>query len=483
LPRSNTRTLGAPNALCLAAALAALAVLATAGCGGPALDPGVPRHVVFISIDTARADHFGFMGSGYARTPRLDEFAAESVVFTDYMTVVPTTLASHTTLLTGKYPHHHGTPRNGFTINDANEMLAETLKEAGFRTAGFAGSFALDERFGFSQGFDHYDQDFDIYVGDRGADQNQRLAEHVTDAVISYLDEAGVPDRLFLFAHYFDPHGPYSAPPPYDTMYDPKGGHGLYPASVIKRTPGLTAEQIQLNARRVRFQYAGEISYTDEHVGRLLDELKRRGILDEALVVLTTDHGECMWEHDEEFDHGRTVYQATMHTLCVMRLPGAELAGTRVDGPVASIDVLPTVLELLGLDVPAGVDGAAVLLRDLASGIGERVRFGEATKPRGEAETDPRWANIRKARCIREGQYKYVWTPYLGTEELYDVSADPREVVNLLDAPTGEALELAADMRARLEEWTDTAAPLTSSFDPSQTEESIRRLRSLGYLQ
>jgi arylsulfatase A-like enzyme len=172
-----------------------------------------------------------------------------------------------------------------------------------------------------------------------------------------------------------------------------------------------------------------------------------------------------------------------MHALCVMRLPAGELGGTRSDGPVASIDVLPTVLNLLGLDVPTGVDGKAVLVRDLASGIGERVRFGEATKPRGEAETDPRWANIRKARCVREGQYKYVWTPYLGTEELYDVSADRREVVNLLDAPTGEALELAADMRARLEEWTDSAAPLTSSFDPSQTEESVRRLRSLGYLQ
>ena len=439
--------------------------------------------MVVISIDTARADHFGFLDSEDVRTPRLDAFAREAIVFTDYMTVVPTTLASHATLFTGKYPHHHGTPRNGFMINKANEMLAETLQRAGFHTAGFAGSFALDERFGFAQGFDHYNQEFDIYVGDRGADQNQRLAEQVTDAVISYLDDAGVPDRLFLFAHYFDPHGPYSAPPPYDTAYDPQGGHGLYPAEVVKRSPEFTPERVQWNAHRVALQYAGEISYTDDHVGRLLDDLRQRGVLDEALVVLTSDHGECLWEHGEEFDHGRTVYQATMHAVCAVRLPGGELGGTRVDELVASIDVLPTVLDLLGLDLPAGVDGESVPLRSVGEGIAPRVRFGEATKPRSQAETDSRWTNIRKARCLRDGRYKFVWTPYLGTHELYDVAADPGETANLLEAPADEMLRLADDMRARLEVWTNSAQPLPSTFDRSQTEESIRRLRSLGYLQ
>jgi arylsulfatase A-like enzyme len=119
------------------------------------------RHVILISMDTARADHFGFLGSHRAATPRLDELADESIVFTDCMTVVPTTLASHTSLFTGKYPHHHGVARNGFTVNQANQMLPEILKRAGFFTAGFAGSFALDSAFGFDQGFDHYDQDFD----------------------------------------------------------------------------------------------------------------------------------------------------------------------------------------------------------------------------------------------------------------------------------------------------------------------------------
>ncbi len=436
-----------------------------------------------ISIDTARADHFGFMGSEAVRTPGLDAFAREAIVFTDYMTVVPTTLASHTTLFTGNYPLHHGTPRNGFMVNGMNVTLAEVMQEAGFRTAGFAGSFSLDERFGFAQGFDHYDQEFDIYVGDEGADQNQRRAEHVTDAVISYLDEEGVPDRLFLFAHYFDPHAPYAAPAPYDTMYDPLGAQELVPAAAIKRRADMTAEETQEAVRRLALAYAAEIWYTDEHVARLLDDLRRRGVLEDALVVITSDHGECMWEHGEEFDHGLTVYQATMHAVCVMRLPRGELGGTRVDGLVASIDVLPTVLGLLGLETPAGVDGEAVQLRSVGEGIAPRVRFGEATKPRSQAETDLRWTNIRKARCIRDGRDKFVWTPYLGTEELYDVVADAGETQDLLASPADEELELAAGMRARLTTWTDSADPLPSTFDPSQTEESVRRLRSLGYLQ
>jgi len=466
----------------MVAATALVVLITLGGCGGSDVPPGAARHVVVISIDTARADHFGFMGSETVRTPGLDRFAQESVVFTDYMTVVPTTLASHTSLFTGKYPHSHGTARNGFIVNEGNVMLAEVLKEAGFSTAGFAGSFSLDERFGFAQGFDHYDQEFVIYVGDEGADQNQRLAEHVTDVAINYLEEEGVPDRLFLFAHYFDPHAPYAAPSPYDTMYDPLGTHGLLPAAAIKHRSDLTAEEVQEAVRRLGMAYASEISYTDAHVTRLLDDLRDRGVLDDALVVITTDHGECLWEHGEEFDHGQTVYQATMHGLCVVRLPGGEMGGTRVDDLVASIDVMPTILNLAGLAPQTGMDGEAIPLRSAEGDVGSRTRFGEATKPRSSAETDPRWTNIRKARCLREGGRKFITTPYLGTEEMYDLLADPHERIDLLAGSSGEVPGDASGLRVRLDEWSDRALPLPSRFDSSQTEESIRRLRSLGYL-
>ena len=237
------------------------------------------------------------MGNTWIRTPCLDALAAESIVFTDYMTVVPTTLASHTTLFTGKYPHNHGTARNGFMVNLENDTLAEILRRAGMKTAGFAGSFALDSRFGLAQGFGHYDEEFSVLVGDRGADQNQRLAPSVTEDVIRYLDDNGVPERLFLFAHYFDPHRPYRAPAPFDTLYDPLGRRDLQPIPLLKSGSAFLPDEARREAHRHALQYAAEISYTDEHIGNLLDDLRRRGILDDALVVVTSDHGESLWEH------------------------------------------------------------------------------------------------------------------------------------------------------------------------------------------
>ncbi len=478
------------------AAAAGLFVLAS--CAPRAPEVRNASHVIFISIDTARADHFGFMGSRSVRTPQLDSLAGESIVFTDYMTVAPTTLASHTTLLTGMYPHHHGVARNGFLVNERNEMLTETLRDAGFRTAGFAGSFALESRFGFAQGFDHYDEEWELLVAPGGAEQNERLAEHVTDAALSYLDESGVPEHLFLFAHYFDPHAPYTAPAPYDTLYDPEGWSDLPPVASVRRAGVLKEEERLEYARRLELHYAAEITYTDAHIGRLLDGLRERGILDDALLVVTSDHGECLWEHGEEFDHGRTVYQATMHAICLMRLPRARLAGTRVEAVVASVDVAPTVLAFLGLDAGGGTDGEAIPLDEPGlAALRPRLRFGEATKPR-DVETDPSWYNARKARCVRDGRFKYIETPYVWTEELYDLADDPAERRDVLadevedttargetpDATSRfEVEELRNGLRRELHEWSASADPLPSHFDSSQMDETIERLRSLGYLQ
>jgi arylsulfatase A-like enzyme len=471
--------------LCVAASLVAL----TTGVYGlyrkvdRQADPDPPRHVIVISLDTARADHFGCYGHPSIRTPEIDALAAESVLFTDYMTVVPTTLASHVSLFTGKYPHTHGTPRNGFVVNPENVMLPEILREAGFHTAGFAGSFSLDTRFGFAQGFEHYDEAFDHLAGDLGPDQNQRSAQAVTDAVIEHLEKTGAASRLFLFAHYFDPHAPYVPPPPFDTMYDPRGRDGLPDATTIanlcRRNPGHENPP----AKRLALQYAGEISYMDKHAGRLLDYLRERGILDEAVLIVVSDHGENFWEHPLYFDHGLTTYRATMRCVCLIRLPGARHAGTKVDRLVASIDILPTVLDLLGLPGRTDLDGEAMDLLRIDAPWPPRVRFGQASKPWQKVETDPRWYNLRKARCVRQGSLEYIHTPFAQTEELYDLSVDPQERRNLLVGASPEVQAEAARLRRMLDAWAQSANPLPSRFEPSQVNETIRRLRSLGYLE
>lgn len=461
-------------------AIGAVLVAATSCTPAPSVDR--PRHVVLISLDTTRADRFGFYGNRTVRTPNLDRLAGQAIVLLDFMTVAPTTLASHTSLFTGNYPQTHGVPRNGFTVDDANVTLAETLAENGFTTAGFAASFALSARFGIAQGFQRYDESFDREGGVGGRMQNERDAASVTDAVLGYLDERPVPQRLFLFVHYFDAHAPYDAPAPYDRMYDPRGREGLPGWFQVARECTSRGGARTPDGERLALQYDAEISYMDHHVGRLIEGLKERDILDDALVVVTSDHGENFWEHDECFDHGWTTYQEAIRAVGILRMPRHGAAGRRIEELAATVDLYPTILGAVGIPQPRGIDGRAIDLF-AKSPHGGHARFGQATKPWEEVETDSRWRNMSKARFVRKGPYKLIQIPYAGREELYDLATDPGEQANLLEGDLSpEVGARAGELRRKLEAWAASAHPLPSEFDPEQREETIERLKGLGYL-
>ncbi len=452
------------------------------GCSGGTARESPARHVVFISLDTTRADHFGFYGNTAIRTPHLDRLAAESIVLDDFMTVAPTTLSSHASLFTGKYPHSHGAPRNGFVLDQANVTLAELLRDNGFAAAGFVGAFPLSARFGIDQGFERWDEEFERFKGRDGVLQNERSAAAVTDAVLRHLDATAPKPGRFLFVHYFDPHVPYEPPAPYDTLYDARGRAGLddWKTQVQACAALPVGQRRTAQAERMAAQYAGEIGYLDEQVGRLLDGLRERGILDDALLVVTSDHGETFWEDHECFDHGWGVHQTTVRALGLIRLPGAAKSGTRVAGVVANIDLLPTVLEYLGIAAPAGIDGEPLRLASDSLGPSGAARFSQATKPWEEVETDSRWRNMHKARCIRAGRHKLIQVPYAGFEELFDLVDDPGETRNLLDRPGAE--ELAGPLRQMLESWAASAHPLPTHFVREDQDEVLERLRSLGYV-
>jgi arylsulfatase A-like enzyme len=460
------------------AAAASVAPLLDA-CGGGYR--GAARHVIWISLDTTRPDHFACYQDSWVRTPRISGLARESILFMDHITPVTTTLASHTTCFTGKYPHNHGVPRNGFMVNPENVMLAEIMQRAGFRTAGFLGSFALDRRFDFAQGFDTFNQDFDILYGDSGADQNQRRAAVVTQAVIDYLGGAEAADHRFLFVHYFDPHQPYIPPAPFDALYG--GAQGLTVPDPT-RHPVLRTGRRTLEFELPIQRYAGEITYMDAEVGRLLDHLKATGILDEALLIVTSDHGENLSDAPagRAFDHGNTVYEPEIKALCMVRLPGGQRGGTQCTQPTSHIDLLPTLTRYLGLPTPDRVDGQALDLTGALSATEPRIRFAEATKPWKDVETDPRWYNLLKPRCARRGPYKYIQTLYQRSEELYDLNRDPLERDNLLRRATPATSAIAAELRQAMSAWTAAAHPLPSRFEPSQQQETMERLKSLGYL-
>lgn len=421
-----------PHSILLFATLALHAPGAGAGSTWQEVEPAPAiEHVLVISLDTTRRDRLGFHGGG-SSTPRMDALARSGAVFESAFTPAPITLPAHATLFTGNYPPRHGVRDNAiFRLAPEATTLAELLAGAGWRTAGFVSAFVLDRAFGIAQGFEHYDDLFQSEIGGVLGEE-ERDARATTDAVLRWF-ASRPPATSFLFVHYFDPHHPYAAPEPF--------------------------------ASAAAHPYEAEIAFVDSELGRLLEGLGA-DFLARALVILTADHGESLGEHGEA-THGVFVYQSTMAVPLVIAGPGIA-PGQRIEGAVSLADVLPTVLELLGIPAPAEVEGRSLVpaLRAeralearpiyLESWLGH-YSFG--------------WAPL--TALVLEGK-KYVRAP---RPELYALAEDPRERSNLLRASP----ELAR-------QWAERSAPLFERFEaqlaPAPTPlspEERARLAALGY--
>src|SRR6266481_5098114 len=281
-------------------------------------------NVVLITIDTLRADHLGCYGYQQIKTPNIDSLAAEGARFARAFTVVPVTLPSHTAMLTGTYPMLSG--MHDFSANKLGPQqttLASVLKQAGYVTGAVVASAVLDSRFGLNQGFDFYFDHFDFSrLEEANLDEMERPGNVVADQALDWLGKNSQ-KKFFLWMHLYDPHYPYRPPEPYSREY---------------------ASQ----------PYDGEIAFADEQVGRLLRFLKDKGLYQNTVIVLSGDHGESLGEHGEK-THGFFIYNATMHVPLIIRLPENRLpnaaARTVVADPVSLVDLMPTILGAVGLEI------------------------------------------------------------------------------------------------------------------------------------
>ena len=449
--------------------------IASCGCGSEVPLGGEVHdrpNVIVISLDTTRADFLESAGHPWIKTPHLDAIAAGSHVFTACMSPVNTTLASHSSLFTGRYPRTHGVPRNGFLLNDRNTTLAEILKQQGYHTAGFVASFALNRRYNLHQGYDLWD---DAYQGKTAGLENQRSAERVTDAALAHVDGQTAPAPVHLFVHYYDPHRPYDPPPPYDALYDE--------IELADYGPRTTCDERDEQGKWVRPDprcYAGEISYMDSQIGRLLEGLDSRGLLEHSILLVVSDHGELLDDKSPNFSHGVTVFQQESHVICMLRVGEAGAPARRVEGVVSTIDLLPTVLDILGLPVPNGVEGKTIPLTHAA---GARTVFGEASQPGREKTADSGWFNRQNAQYARDTHYKLIRIPHSNREHLYSLSLDPGEKSDLLTSPSREHLEVAEGLRALLRRWNSTGNALPTRYIKGERNDTAERLRALGYVE
>jgi arylsulfatase A-like enzyme/tetratricopeptide (TPR) repeat protein len=422
-------------------------------------------NLVLIVIDTMRADHLSCYGYEWIRTPNIDNLARNGVLFKNAVSHIPLTLPSLSSIMTSTLPPTNGVHYNeGFYLDESAQTLAEILEEEGYWTGAVLGAVVLDSINGISQGFSRYNDDFGKFSGnlphikllEKQLNYTQRRASEVTDLSLN-LSDSLVDDRpFFLFIHYFDPHSPYDPPPPY-SLIDPT---------------------LEKGSDEVRTQfYDGEIAYTDEHIGRLLKGLEERGLLENTLVVLTTDHGEALGEHGEK-SHGYYNYEGTLHIPLVFSWPKEFPQGVIYDNLARHIDLAPTILDILGIE---GKDGGSFQ--------------GESLYPFGQGKS-PDFSYLESAmtyiifgwggsRGVRSTEWKYIASPQ---EELYDLREDPGEEDNLIDRMP----QVADSLREVMEEIVtgidifqgeETGQEMSSGKGGRPGSPEIEeKLRALGYI-
>jgi arylsulfatase A-like enzyme len=465
-------------------------------------DPSLPN-VILIVMDTVRADHMSLYGYERDTTPNLLRLAQQATVYTRAMSSSDMTLATHASLFTGMYAKTHaahyappGHP-HGRPLAQKFRTLAEILSENGYLTAAVVANHAyLAPYFALHQGFHLYDNRAPVpFLGQteyyflrqslRNAlthfavpavfDQQYRRAEDINREALAFLDEVkekGNHEPFFLFLNYMDAHEPYIPPPPFDTLYDRKDQdftlteYFRMQKQVMKGERKVTEEEYH----HYRSQYDGGIAYIDHHLGKLIERLQDLSLYDNALLVITSDHGEVFGERGL-IGHASSVYQDQVHVPLFVKFPNTNRPRV-VEEMVSLVDLMPTILDTSGFEIPSKVEGKSLL--DIKSGNQSFVLT--ESYPNGTfAAWHPRFDRIERA--IFSGSLKLIKST-TGKYELYDLSADPHEKANHYkpDDPLSKELE------TKLDQWIQEIGESSTSTGKLD-KEAIERLKSLGYVK
>ena len=392
-------------------------------------------NVLLITLDTTRADRLGCYGYSAAGTPNLDTLAAQGVRFANTYASVPLTLPSHASVMTGLIPPSHGVRNNGsYVLSPDKVTLAELLKGKGYSTAAFVASFSVDSRFGLDQGFDRYDDDFQAGSPFKALNA-ERKAEQVYEKFQAWLKQ-GPKEPFLAWVHFFDPHLPYNPPSPYNEKFADR-------------------------------PYDGEVAYMDYVLGQVMTLLRERGLMAKTLVVVAGDHGEAFNERGEA-GHGVFLYDMVLRVPLILCAENRLPAGRVVESRVRLVDILPTVLDLLTLQPPSGLDGQSLLPSIEKPRRQDLDVYVETLYP----EENFGWAPLVGMVADR---WKFIHAP---KDELYDLKTDPGEERNVVAKET----RLAADLTTRLQNLLQSRGAGAESTPRTLSAADQARLRSLGYV-
>jgi arylsulfatase A-like enzyme len=444
-----------------------------------AVSAGGPRpNVLLVTLDTVRLDYLGCYGHAWIQTPAVDELAAHGVVFDAAIAQAPSTAPSHCSIMTSVYPFDHGA-ENGKPMARGLVTLADVLRANGYETVAFVSSTTTRSiNSGLQQGFERYVDSLVPWAELFGCDEFQHLIffyvvgilEHsqipgkvVSDRALRWLAQRS--DRpFFAWLHYFDPHLPYGSPPPARGMYTGKITDGLPMAAERER-------------------YAEDITYADLQFGRFLAALREQHLYDDTLIIVASDHGEAFGEqHGDVIEkaHGRYLYDTTQRVPLIIKPAGARLWARRVAEQVELTDIAPTILDLLGIEIPGGFRGKplAELLEAGPFSYAGRDAHAFNVIDVVPAQAGRHQVAFVQQLAVRSPQWKFITRPRAAEEELYNLVEDPSERSNLVGADP----QAAAERRARILPYWDPQRD--TSEDPRQrlAPSLVRELQALGYL-
>lgn len=441
--------------------------------------PDSSFNIILLTVDALRPDHLGCYGYPRQTSPTIDSLAASGAIFNNAVVQYPMTSPNFATMFTGTYPTTHGIIRVRTVLGDDNLTLAEVLQAAGYHTSAAITNGNLYPVFNYSQGFDEYHR------------CGHKEPERVTRTALEWL--AGrPPEPFFVWMHYTEPHGPYNPRAPFDTMFDPADN---------PKTATMGSEAHEARVASAIARYDGSIRRTDHAIRRLLEGFREMGYGENSLLVFTTDHGESFGEHGYYFGHGAYAYEATVRAALLMTFPGVIPSGIRVDAPVGTVDIMPTVLDAVGLPIGDRIEGHSFL--PTAIGLTDQTPGEFAFVQAGVVKHGA----LGFVSAIRSEQYKYIrrhreWGHFpkdpaswllsltsvfeggLSTDELYAIK-DAREVDNLIrkDPAMARLLRTKVDrFISYLHQVEDRHEP--QRIDPSDLDaETYEALKSLGYIK
>jgi arylsulfatase A-like enzyme/Tfp pilus assembly protein PilF len=393
-------------------------------------------NVLLITLDTTRADHLGCYGSNKVRTPNLDSLAAKGILYEKCISPTPLTLPAHTSIFTGMYPLFHGVRDNAaFVVPEDFITLPEVFKSNGYKTGAFVSSFVLDSKWGLNQGFDYYYDDFDLHqenivsVGDI-----QRPGNQTVDAALSWLSNKKS-DKFFLWVHLYDPHTPYDPPEEFKKQYSDDF-------------------------------YAGEIAFTDQQVGRLIDSLDSNGLRENTLIFVVGDHGESLGEHKED-GHGFFIYEETINVPFIIATPFRQFQGIRKKEITSLVDLMPTMLDMTHLKGSRDFHGQSLI--NTSAKNSEKFVYSETFYPRFHFG----WSELQS---IQDGSFKFIMS---SDPELFDLQKDPDEMKNLSAAERHKSSAYQSKSKELIARWSRGA----KMQDYTQLdEETQEKLAALGYV-